>query len=64
MMNTKCLDKIIKMNGKIYKVIRLRQFNNFKGELVPSCDAQWLYKGKWHNVKCEQILINIRKLIG
>ena len=55
------LPYIVEMNEKIYKITRLRTFNNFKGEILPSCDAMWFYKEAWHDVKCEQLLIDLRK---
>lgn len=52
------MNKIIHYNGKDYKI---KQLTTVLID-VPSCEADFLYKGNWHEVKNQTILIELRKL--
>jgi hypothetical protein len=50
--------KILHYKGKEYRIKRITTvFID-----VPSCEADFLYKGKWREVKNTQILIDLRKV--
>lgn len=56
------MNKLFTMNGKQYRIIGLTTVQSFSGNKKPSCTAEFLYKGKWHEVKNYQILVDLRKL--
>ena len=53
------MNKIINFNGKTYKIKRI-----INGISYNYCEADFLYKGQWNEIKNLQILINLAKFIA
>ncbi len=51
------MNRIINQNGKTYRITALTQVND-----TPSCVAEFLYKGKWHEVKNYNICADLRRI--
>lgn len=49
--------KIIEYSGKVYKILSLTQCCD-----TPSCIADFLYNGKWYEVKNYEIRAELRKI--